>query len=119
VNAPVVGAGRARLLLATWALLVIGLSIRALGRGLVGDRWGDELSLRPIVVDLNTASVAELSTLPGVGGVRAEAIVLDRIRRGSFHSVEDLVRVDGLGAGTLEVLRPFVACRSPAPAATR
>jgi competence protein ComEA len=102
---------RTRLLLATWALLVIGLSIRALGRGLVGDRWGAELSLRPAVIDLNTASVAELSALPGVGGVRAEAIVLDRIRRGSFQTIEELDRVDGLGAGTVDLVRPFVACR--------
>ncbi len=102
---------RSRLLLGFWALLVMGLAVRALGRGLVGDRWGRELSLRPTVIDLNSASVAELSTLPGIGAVRAEAIVLDRIRRGAFRTVEDLDRVDGLGAGTLDDLRRFVECR--------
>lgn len=103
---------RARLLLAVWAFLVLGLAIRALGRGLVGDRWGRELTVRPTVVDLNSASVAELSTLPGIGVVRAEAIVLDRIRRGAFRAVEDLDRVDGLGAGTLGAVRDFVECRT-------
>jgi competence protein ComEA len=99
------------LLLAAWALLVLGLAVRALGRGLVGDRWGRELSLVPMVVDLNSASVAELTTLPGIGVVRAEAIVLDRIRRGSFRTVEDLDRVDGLGLGTVGLVRAFVECR--------
>jgi len=108
---PLVGPGRTRLLLAAWALLVLGLAVRALGRGLIGDRWGHELSLVPMVVDLNSASVAELSTLPGIGVVRAEAIVLDRIRRGSFRTVEDLDRVDGLGLGTVGLVRAFVECR--------
>lgn len=97
----------------------MGLSVRAFGRGLIGDRWGRPLTLRPVVVDLNSASVAELSTLPGIGPVRAEAIVLDRIRRGTFRSIEDLERVDGLGSGTLEPLRPFVECRPPGRGAAR
>lgn len=94
-------------------MLVIGLSIRAFGRGLVGDRRGSTLHLQPVVVDLNSASVAELSTLPSIGGVRAEAIVLDRIRHGSFDVIEDLDRVDGLGVGTVDLVRPFVVCRRP------
>lgn len=102
---------RSRLLLGFWALLVMGLSVRALGRGLVGDRWGPEPSVRPVTIDLNSASVAELSALPGIGAVRAEAIVLDRIRHGAFRRVEDLDRVDGLGPGTREVLGGFVECR--------
>ncbi|MBX3462167.1 MAG: helix-hairpin-helix domain-containing protein [Planctomycetes bacterium] len=107
---PVVNPARVRLLLAAWACLVLGLSIRAFARGLVGDRRGPEVTLQPVVVDLNAASVAELSLLPGIGRTRAEAIVLDRVRHGPFPSVEDLARVDGIGAKTVEALREFVAC---------
>lgn len=101
---------RTRLLLTVWALLTIGLAIRAFGRGLVGDPSAAPLSLRPVVVDVDAASVAELATLPGIGRVRAEAIVLDRIRRGPFRRIEALARVDGLGPQTVARLRPFVAC---------
>ena len=104
---------RHRLLLGCWALLVIALSIRALARGLLGDRRGGELAIHAVMIDLNRASVAELTALPGIGAERAEAIVLDRIRRGSFRAVEDLDRVDGLGPGTLDLARPFVECRVP------
>jgi competence protein ComEA len=102
-----------RLLLSLWALLVMGLATRAFGRGLIGDRWGLPLTIRPVVVDLNSASVAELSALPGIGPMRAEAIVLDRIRRGWFRSIEDLDRIDGIGLGTLDQVRTFVECRQP------
>ncbi len=111
--------GRARLLLSLWAVVVLGLAVRALGRGLVGDRCGHALTIQPWVVDLNSASVAELATLPGIGKVRAESIVLDRIRRGAFRSVDELDRVDGLGAGTLVHLRAFVECRPPGSADAR
>lgn len=93
-------------------MLTLGLAVRALGRGLVGERPGG-LSLRPVLVDLNSASVAELATLPGIGRVRAETIVLERIRHGAFRDADDLCRVDGLGPVTVDRLRPFVACREP------
>ena len=101
---------RRRLLLGAWALLVIGLAVRAFGRGLIGDRRGDRLVLQAATIDLNRGSVAELASLPGIGVARAEAIVLHRIRNGAFRGVEDLARVDGLGAATVASLRPFVVC---------
>jgi len=45
---------------------------------------------RPALIDLNAATIAELSTLPGIGDRRAEAIVLVRSRR-PFDSLADLV----------------------------
>ena len=44
---------------------------------------------RAILIDLNSATIAELSTLPGIGGRRAEAIVLVRAAR-PFDSLADL-----------------------------
>lgn len=106
--------GRLQLLLVLWAMLVFGLSVRSLATGLLGDVDVPRAALRPVLVDLNRANVGELTALPGIGWVRAEAIVLDRIRNGPFRTLEDLDRVDGLGPETLVSLRPFVL---PRPAA--
>ena len=58
------------------------------------------------VVNLNTASSAELQLLPGVGEVRAVAIVAMRKQRGGFKQIEDLLEVKGIGPAMLKRLRP-------------
>ena len=60
------------------------------------------------VVNLNTATVQELDTLPGVGPVMAAAIVAWRQANGKFSTVDQLGEVDGIGPGRLEKLRPLV-----------
>lgn len=55
-------------------------------------------------VDLNTADVEELMTLPGIGETRAKAIVAYREEHGPFTYVEDLIQVPGIGEGILEGL---------------
>jgi competence protein ComEA len=60
------------------------------------------------VINLNTATVQQLDTLPGVGPVRAAAIVAWRDANGKFTSVDQLGEVDGIGPGRLEKLRPLV-----------
>jgi competence protein ComEA len=59
-------------------------------------------------VNLNTATVQQLDTLPGVGPVMAAAIVAWRDAHGKFTSVDQLSEVDGIGPGRLEKLRPLV-----------
>jgi competence protein ComEA len=49
------------------------------------------------LVDLNTAGVAELDALPGIGPVLAQRIVDHRSQQGSFRSVEELDDVPGIG----------------------
>lgn len=61
-------------------------------------------------LDLNTASAPELETLPGIGTIRAEAIVSYRTLHGPFAQMEDLLAVSGIGAGTLEAVRPLARC---------
>ncbi len=56
-------------------------------------------------VDLSRASAEELALLPGVGPRLAARIAVDRAVRGSFATVDDLARVPGFGAGTIEALR--------------
>ena len=60
------------------------------------------------LINLNTATVEQLDTLPGVGPVRAGAIVAWRNANGKFTSVDQLGEVDGIGPGRLEKLRPLV-----------
>ncbi len=59
-------------------------------------------------VDVNTASVAELTSINGIGPSKAKAIVEHRDANGSFASVEDLQSVRGIGDKLLERLRPQV-----------
>ena len=60
------------------------------------------------LVDLNQASLAELQTLPGIGVVRAAAIMKYRELNGDFKAVEELVKVPGIGPATLSALRDRV-----------
>ena len=63
------------------------------------------------LLDLNIATAQELERLPGIGAVRAQAIVAFRDSRGSFRRIEDLLQVEGIGATTLERLRLLVTVR--------
>ena len=60
------------------------------------------------IIGLNTAGVADLKRLPGVGSARAQAIVEYRQEHGAFRSVDDLLKVDGIGPGILGRVRPYV-----------
>jgi competence protein ComEA len=84
------------------ALLVcLGLSGPALAAKSAGAPSG--------VVNINTASADELQLLPGVGKVRADAIVALRKQRGAFKSADVLKEVSGIGDAMLERIRPHVA----------
>jgi competence protein ComEA len=62
----------------------------------------------PASVDLNTASEAELDTLPGIGPVTAQAILDWRSENGAFTSVDELLDVSGIGDATLADIEPYV-----------
>ena len=61
------------------------------------------------VLDLNTATLSDLTRLPGIGETKAQAIITWRETHGPFQTVEDLLSVDGIGEKTLENLRPYIA----------
>ena len=60
------------------------------------------------VVDLNTATLADLDTLPGVGPVLAQRILDWRTEHGRFTSVDELREVAGIGERTFAELAPRV-----------
>ena len=65
------------------------------------------------VVDLNSADVAMLDALPGVGPGRARAIVGYREANGPFRAVQELARVPGIGAAALARLQGRVRVGGP------
>jgi len=60
------------------------------------------------LLNVNLASQEELERLPGIGPVKAKAIVDFREKNGPFKSVEDLVQIPGIGEKTLEKLLPYI-----------
>jgi len=60
------------------------------------------------LVNVNTATAAELETLPGIGEVTAQAIIDHRTENGPFTSVDQLLDVSGIGDVTLENIRDLV-----------
>src|SRR5687768_12581308 len=60
------------------------------------------------LVNLNSATQAELETLPGIGPVTAAAILQWRTDNGAFSSVDELLEVSGIGDATLAEIAPFV-----------
>lgn len=59
-------------------------------------------------MDLNSATLEELDTLPGIGPVLAQRIIDYRESQGGFQSVEELVNVSGIGEKTYEKLADLV-----------
>ena len=59
-------------------------------------------------VDVNTATLEQLDTLPGIGPVTGQAILDWRIANGAFTTVDELLEVDGIGDATLADIRDLV-----------
>ena len=59
-------------------------------------------------VNLNTATAAQLDTLPGIGKATAERIIEYRQKNGAFKKPEDLMNVRGIGEKNFLKLKPLV-----------
>ena len=57
------------------------------------------------LVNINTATVAELTTVSGIGEGRAQAIIDYREKNGSFGSIEDIKKVDGIKDGLFSKIK--------------
>jgi competence ComEA-like helix-hairpin-helix protein len=66
-------------------------------------------------LDVNRVDAVELARLPRVGPALSQRIVAFRDSRGWIHAVEDLLEVPGIGASTLDGLRPHLRVGPPPP----
>lgn len=65
--------------------------------------WAEEpVESQAAVININTATAAELARLDGIGETKALAIVADRDANGPFESEGDLTRVRGIGDTTVK-----------------
>ena len=62
-------------------------------------------------INVNTATLAELTRLPGVGPSRAQAILELRSKLNGFKKLDDLMRVKGIGRKTFRKLEPLLRAR--------
>jgi competence protein ComEA len=62
-------------------------------------------------VNINTADTTQLTLLPGIGPKAADSIIEYRKSAGDFTSIDDLVKVKGIGPKTMEKLRPYLSLK--------
>jgi len=67
-------------------------------------------------VNLNTATAAQIATLPGVGPKAAERIIEYRDKNGGFKKIEELMNVKGIGEKSFLKLKPLITVGEKAPA---
>jgi competence ComEA-like helix-hairpin-helix protein len=91
---------RSRALRGLLACLVLGVAF------LAGGAHAAPEAKAPL--ELNQATAEQLESLPGIGAVKAEAIVAERASRGGFASVDELESVRGIGPALVEKLRPHL-----------
>lgn len=59
-------------------------------------------------VNINTAGAWLLAALPGIGEVRAQAIIDYRQRNGPFRDTREIMKVEGIGEATLELIKDLI-----------
>jgi competence protein ComEA len=71
----------------------------------------------PTIVNLNSATSAQIATLPGIGEKAAQRIIEYREKNGGFKKVEELMNVKGIGEKSFLKLKPLVTVGEAKPAA--
>ena len=79
-----------------------------------GGTWDQALAAAQ-QVDVNTATVAQLERLPGIGPILAQRIIEERQAGGLFRTPADLRRVKGLGRATMREIVPFLIMSKARP----
>ncbi len=73
-----------------------------------GSLMEDEASDGSGLIDINSATAESLTQLPGIGEVKAAAIVAYREENGSFSAIEDIKNVSGIGDATFENIMSLI-----------
>jgi len=67
-----------------------------------------EIDLFPLNINLNDADLETLIKLPGIGPKTAEKIIILRIQKGRYSSVDELTEVKGIGLKKLKKIKSFL-----------
>jgi competence protein ComEA len=99
-----------RIIIAT--VLAIGVTVLSSSPALAGASQAQapasaEPSKAPL--NLNTATLDQLETLPGIGRKVAERIIEHRTKSGSFKRIEELMNVKGIGEKSFLKIKPLVS----------
>lgn len=74
-------------------------------------RGGDNMDSNNGIINLNTATVQELKTLPGIGEALAARIIEYREQNGKFNSVEDIKNVSGIGDSKYDSIKDMICVK--------
>ncbi len=69
----------------------------------------DKTSMNVATVDVNVATAKQLEKLPGIGKTLAKRIISYRSSHGGFKSVQELVKVNGIGKATLAEIEELIS----------
>lgn len=78
---------------------------------IVSEKTEEKEETKPIIVNINTADAEELMTLPGIGRVRAAAIIDYRQQVGSFEKIEDIMNVKGIKTGIFSKINSLICVK--------
>ena len=82
--------------------------IPAEGENAEGILSTDSGGVQSVMVNINTASEAELMTLPGIGQSRAKDIINYRVKNGFFESIDDIMKVSGIKEAAFEKIKDLI-----------
>jgi competence protein ComEA len=87
----------------------IGEKIPDTARNAPGNNLLDDASFFDYPLNLNTATQAELESLPGIGPAKAMDIITYREQVGAYKTVDDLLNIAGIGSSTLDAIREYLS----------
>jgi competence protein ComEA len=88
--------------------LADGAKINVPALGAPADSNQRSLEISGVLVNINSATLDELLTLPGIGEDKANRIIRYREENGPFSSIEEITKVSGIGATTFEKLKNLI-----------